>query len=111
MALALTRRAASSGFAWAGIDGAERKFAEELYEYQAAVTDTDRQWELGDVLFSLTALARMQGLDPEECLRAANARFRTRFIAMEALAAAGGEPLTARSREHLLALWEQVRTT
>ncbi len=111
MALALTRRAASSGFAWAGIDGAERKFAEELHEYQAAVTDTDRQWELGDVLFSLTALARMQGLDPEECLRAANARFRTRFIAMEALAAAGGEPLTARSREHLLALWEQVRTT
>lgn len=110
MALALARRAATSGFAWRDVAGAERKFEEELAEFRAAQTDEERRWEFGDVLFALAAWGRMDGLDPEECLRAANVRFKTRFAAMEALATERGRPLSAHPLEELLALWDSMHS-
>ena len=38
--------------------------------------------EIGDVLFSVAQLARHLNLEPEQCLRAANRRFESRFQAM-----------------------------
>ncbi len=108
MAMALCRRAASSGFTWPDATGAWAKFEEELGEFRVASGDGERKWELGDVLLTLVNLARLQGYDAEECLREANARFRRRFMTMEGLAAERGQPLPALPLEELLGLWEET---
>jgi tetrapyrrole methylase family protein / MazG family protein len=108
MALALTRRAATSGFTWPDVDGAWAKFEEELGELRAAGSDAERRYELGDVLFTLVNVGRLLGYDPEECLRAANRRFRERFMAMERLAAARRLDLRAEPLERLLRLWRET---
>lgn len=108
MALALTRRAATSGFTWPDAEGAWAKVAEELAELHAAGTDAERQYELGDVLFTLVNIGRLLGFDPEECLRAANRRFRDRFMTMERLAAARGLNLRQQPLDALLALWRET---
>ena len=105
MALALSRRAATAGFTWPDPAGAHAKVEEELGEFRAAASDEERRRELGDLLFALTNLARMLGDDAEECLRAANRRFRERFAALERLAGSG---MAQRPLEELLALWRQT---
>jgi tetrapyrrole methylase family protein/MazG family protein len=108
MALALTRRAATASFTWPDAAGAWAKFEEELAEFRAAVGEADQKAELGDTLFALVNLGRMLGYDAEECLRAANARFRARFTAMEHLAAARGATLSALGLDELLRLWARA---
>ena len=89
-------RAASVGFDWENAAGAWPKIREELDELEEALAGPDGaaapavNEELGDVLFSVVNVARHLGLDPEASLRDAAAKFRNRFIAMEALAAERG---------------------
>ena len=54
------------------------------------------------MLFSVVNVARHLGLDPEAALREAAAKFRRRFLAMEALAEARGVPVTDD-------LWDEVK--
>jgi len=65
---------------------------------------------LGDALFVLTRLADWLGLDAETALREAGAKFRRRFTAVEAAAAAQGTALKALSQDQLLALWDKAKT-
>ena len=101
-------KAASVGFDWKNATGAWVKIDEELAELRAAI-DSDAgagdavSDELGDVLFSMVNVARHLGVDPEAALRAAAGKFRTRFVAMEQLAAARGVRVDDE-------LWEQVKT-
>jgi MazG family protein len=93
----LQRRAATVGFDWDEIDEVFAKVAEELDECRAAWTEgldqTERLHELGDLLFSCVNLARHMGIEAEQALRAANARFEDRFGEIETrLRAAGLEP-------------------
>lgn len=108
MALALTRRAATNGFTWPATDGAWVQFEEELGELRAAGSEQERRSELGDTLFALANLGRLLGLDPEECLREANRRFRRRFAALEQRAAQRGLDLQAQPLELLLRLWQET---
>jgi tetrapyrrole methylase family protein / MazG family protein len=71
------RKAASAGFDWEDAAGAWPKIAEEAAEL-----------ELGDLLFAVVNVARHLDVDPEMALRAATARFRSRFEEVERL---GGE--------------------
>ena len=48
-----------------------------------AVGDATDADSLGELLFGVVARARELGVDPEAALRAATARFRDRFMAME----------------------------
>ena len=52
--------------------------------------DDDVAGELGDLLFAVVNAARHAGADAELALRRAAAKFRTRFAAVEALAASRG---------------------
>jgi MazG family protein len=84
------RRAASSGFDWAGgadTEGPLQSVRDELEELEAA-QDADASFhELGDVLFAAVNVARKLKVDPELALRAASERFRGRVEAGVALAA------------------------
>jgi XTP/dITP diphosphohydrolase/tetrapyrrole methylase family protein/MazG family protein/ATP diphosphatase len=84
------RRAASSGFDFAGVAEPLQSVREELIELAAASTADERFHELGDLLFAAVNVARKLRIDPELALRAASDRFRSRVGAGVALAAADG---------------------
>lgn len=65
--------------------------------------------ELGDLLFALVNAARFLGLNAEQCLQDANAKFVRRFVAMERLLRAEGHDLTAMSLDQMDAYWERVK--
>ncbi|MGM0926959.1 MAG: nucleoside triphosphate pyrophosphohydrolase [Pseudomonadota bacterium] len=92
----LSKRAARVGFDWPDSCGVIAKIHEELDEVEEALAADDREHaaeEVGDLLFAVTNLARTLKADPEQCLRATNAKFERRFRHVEAaLAAEGGSP-------------------
>jgi ATP diphosphatase len=93
----LQKRAAREGFDWASLAPVLAKVDEELGELRAEIAgDAPRRRledELGDVLFACVNLARHLGIDAETALRGTNAKFESRFRAIErALADRGLEP-------------------
>ena len=73
------------------------------------VNKTVERLLFGDILFVVTLIAERLGIDAEQALRRANAKFRTRFGQLEALARAGGADLRTISAEERLALWEEAK--
>lgn len=72
-------------FDWENPQEVWLKVEEEVAELQEAMDNdvmSEIEHELGDVLFSVAQLARHYELDPEQILRAANARFLGRFEKM-----------------------------
>jgi MazG family protein len=103
----LTRRAARINFDWRTPDDVLVKLEEELGELAAARAVEDEAnvaEEVGDVLFVMANLARKLGVDPEEALRQANAKFERRFAHVERGAAGRTLPL-----ESLEALWVEAK--
>lgn len=85
-AVKLTKRAARVGFDWEHTEDIIAKLHEELAELQAEITRRDHDKmheEMGDLLFVCANLARKLDLDPEACLRSANAKFESRFNYIE----------------------------
>ncbi len=91
----LTKRAARVGFDWPTPDEVLKKLDEELGELAQARANKDEAniaEEMGDILFVMANLARKLGVDPEEALRQANAKFERRFGHVErAMTARGGD--------------------
>ena len=82
----LSGRAARVGFDWPDTGSVREKLDEELAELDEVLTKDDRDGqaaEIGDVMFTLVNLCRHLALDPERCLREANARFDKRFRHVE----------------------------
>lgn len=111
-ALKLTGRAGRVGFDWPDAPAVLDKLDEEVAELRAELpgADPDRVTdELGDVLFVVANLARKLGLDPETCLRDANAKFTRRFNAVEQrLAETGLAPADA-TLDEMEAHWAAVK--
>jgi nucleoside triphosphate diphosphatase len=98
-------KAAKAGFDWPDVRGVVEKLREECGELEAEVVGGNQEAaaeELGDLLFTVTNLARHLKVDPELALRDANAKFRRRFAGMEA---ATRRPLEELSAAELEALW------
>ena len=92
----LSKRAARVGFDWPNSRGVIAKIREELAEIEEALALDDRDQaieEVGDLLFAVTNLARTLKADPEQCLRATNAKFERRFRHVEAALEADGVAL------------------
>ena len=112
-ALKLTARAARVGFDWPDAAAVLDKLDEEVAELRAELPKADGaggdparlQDEVGDLLFVLANLARKLDLDPEQCLRAANAKFTRRFGSIEAALAAQGRTPGEASLDEMEALW------
>src|SRR5690606_16953660 len=112
----LQDRAARVGFDWPSLAPVFDKVREELAEREEAALEadprgdqgparvgetTDRsgdavarlapiEEELGDLLFVMANVGRHLGIDPENALRRANAKFERRFASIEAKLAARG---------------------
>ncbi|NBB97481.1 MAG: nucleoside triphosphate pyrophosphohydrolase, partial [Alphaproteobacteria bacterium] len=81
-AVKLQKRAARVGFDWPDTVQVLDKIAEEsaeLVEARETLTHDEITEEMGDLLFVMANLARHLQVDPEEALRAANAKFTRRF--------------------------------
>jgi len=106
----LQKRAARQGFDWPDTIGPADKLREEMEEL-ADAPDTKRIEEAGDLLFAAVNLVRAHGIQPEDALRAANAKFERRFRAMEAIATAKGEAFAALDLDAQEALWQAVKAS
>jgi len=108
----LARRAARVGFDWPDPDAVLDKLVEEVGELRAELPTASPERmadELGDMLFVMVNLARKLDLDPEACLRAANAKFERRFNAMEARLAAEGRSLPDVGLDEMESTWQAVK--
>jgi XTP/dITP diphosphohydrolase/ATP diphosphatase len=110
----LGSRAARVGFDWPSAEELFEKLQEEIAELKAELAKADAsgqdhvQEEFGDLLFTAINLARHLRVDPESALRSANAKFRDRFRAMEAIAG-GFDALALMTPAQLDALWNRVK--
>jgi ATP diphosphatase len=105
-------KAAKVHFDWPDVQGVLAKIEEELAEVRAELATNDRERiesEVGDLLFSVVHLARHLKVDPEQALRGTNARFRSRFAAMERVSADHGQELAGLSPDELETLWAEAK--
>jgi MazG family protein len=104
-------KAAKAGFDWPDVRGLFDKLQEEIGELEAELAVSEKNQtavasEMGDLLFTAVNLARHLQVDPEFALRETNARFRSRFAAMEA---SSESPLEKLSPEALENLWKEAK--
>jgi tetrapyrrole methylase family protein/MazG family protein len=102
-------RAARTGFDWPDLEGVLAKVAEEVAELQAVEDRQARAWELGDLLFTLTNVARWLEVDAESALRDTCDRFVERYARMEQAARARGLDLASLPLEEQDSFWEEVK--
>lgn len=110
----LTKRAGRVGFDWPSPGPVLEKLQEEIGELEEAIARPEPDQahiaeELGDMLFVVANLCRKLSVDPEEALRAANAKFVKRFHGMEQLARSRGQDFASLSLDEQEALWTDVK--
>ena len=108
----LTKRAARVGFDWPSTAEVVDKLDEEVAELKAELAAGDREKaaeELGDLLFVMANLARKLGVEPEDALRAANAKFVRRFAFIEAELAKSGRAPEQSDLAEMDGLWDAAK--
>ena len=113
-AFKLQKRAARVGFDWPDHKGAFEKLTEEINELKVEIEAPNRaiaklKDELGDVLFSVINLARKLELDPEECLKGGNFKFKTRFEEIEQILKINKKTFDDVSLDDLEKLWRKAK--
>jgi tetrapyrrole methylase family protein/MazG family protein/ATP diphosphatase len=111
-AVKLTRRAARVGFEWPTAHEILDKLREEAAELEAEMDVADQEKireELGDLLFVVANLARKLDVEPEDALRAANAKFVRRFRSIEAALAQRGKTPDQSDLAEMDALWNAAK--
>ena len=108
----LTKRAARVGFDWPSTDEVFDKLDEEVAELRVEIAagDLDKaREEMGDLLFVVANLARKLGVEPEDALRGANAKFVRRFGFIEAELAKDGRTPEQSDRAEMDGLWDAAK--
>lgn len=108
----LTKRAARVGFDWPSTDEVFDKFVEEVAELRAEIAAGDLEkarGEVGDLLFVMANLARKLGVEPEDALRGANAKFVRRFAFIEAELARDGRTPEQSDLAEMDGLWNAAK--
>jgi tetrapyrrole methylase family protein/MazG family protein/ATP diphosphatase len=111
-AVKLTRRAARVGFDWPSTDEVMAKLDEELGELRHEIDVGDlpkARAELGDLLFVVANLARKLDVDPEDALRACNAKFERRFHHIEKALAERGKTPDQSDLAEMDGLWNDAK--
>ena len=102
----IQRRAARVGFDWPDVSGPRAKIDEELIEVEQAEAPSEKEAEVGDLLFSVVNFARHLGIDPEAALRGATTRFEHRFREVERMA---NKSLLSMDISALEELWQRAK--
>jgi tetrapyrrole methylase family protein / MazG family protein len=102
----IASRAATAGFDWENVEQVFDKLNEELTELNAASSQSEKEDELGDILFVIVNVARFLKVDPEQALRRTNAKFRRRFGHVEE---GLGKPLKDATVAEMEALWQDAK--
>jgi XTP/dITP diphosphohydrolase len=108
-ALKLSKKVAAAGLEWPDLKGVWSKFYEELAEFQEALLQGDRTYqlaELGDLLFTLINVARWCELDPSQALQLTNQKLIERVRMIETQT---DQPLTDHSLEELETFWQRAK--
>lgn len=108
----LTKRAARVGFDWPSTAEVLDKLDEEVGELKVEIVagDLDKaREELGDLLFVMANLARKLGVEPEDALRGANAKFVRRFAFIEAELAKDGRTPDQSDLAEMDGLWDAAK--
>lgn len=111
-ALRTGEKAAAVGFDWENPGGPSEKVEEEWQELQEAMASGDKQaieHELGDLLFSITSVARHLGVDAESALQSTVSRFKRRFEFMEKRLKEMDQMMNERTLEELDVLWNEAK--
>jgi nucleoside triphosphate diphosphatase len=112
----VSERAARTGFDWNDLTEVMAKVEEEWDEFKMAVQqirDEDSRHmaavEFGDIIFTLSNVARFVGFHPETALTAAINKFEQRFQSMEQAFIRQGGELENASREEMDRAWETAK--
>ena len=127
----IQKRASRVGFDWQSFKPVLEKVEEELAELRAVLpvvlSDTpsalaDREQgsepvaspdaiedELGDLLFSVTNIARHLKVDPEVALRKATGKFERRFRFVEDAVTSSGSSMELSTEAELDSLWQSAK--
>jgi len=111
-AVKLTKRAARVGFDWPSTREVLDKLREEIAELEVEIEAGDRakaREELGDLLFVCANLARKLDVEPEDALRATNAKFSRRFAFIETALAADGRTPDQSDLAEMDAFWNDAK--
>jgi MazG family protein len=111
-AVKLTKRAARVGFTWTTTQEVLAKLHEEVGELEQEVAEGDKarlRDELGDILFVCANIGRMLDIEPEDALRASNAKFMRRFSFIEQALADDGRTPAQSDLAEMDALWNAAK--
>ncbi len=111
-AIKLQSKASSVGFDWNDARLVLDKIKEEIAECEEALASGNSahiREEMGDLLFAVANLARHVEVDPEDALRATNAKFERRFAYIERMLELKGRALNQASLEEMDALWTEAK--
>jgi tetrapyrrole methylase family protein/MazG family protein/ATP diphosphatase len=111
-AVKLSKRAAGVGFVWPSAKEVLDKLDEEVAELKVEIAAGDLEkarQEMGDVLFVVANLARTLDVDPEDALRATNAKFTRRFRYIEAKLAERGKTPDQSDLPEMDGLWNEAK--
>ncbi len=107
----ISRRAVGVGFEWETLEDVWDKVHEEIDELkQTEPGSSEAADEIGDLLFTVVNLARKQGIDAEEALRATCRKFITRFEQMERDATETGRGMADLGISEMEELWQRAKS-
>lgn len=105
-------KARNVGFDWEEKEQVWTKVKEEISEFEAEVSDMDKEKaeaEFGDVMFSLINAARLYKINPDNALERTNQKFIRRFNYVEAHTIKQGRNLSGMTLGEMDALWEEAK--
>jgi tetrapyrrole methylase family protein/MazG family protein len=100
--------AATLHFDWQDVEQVYEKVQEELIELRESAASSQQE-EWGDLLFALINVARWLQIDPDEALRAANQKFRRRFLGVEKMLESNNMDFSAANFEVFMDFWDEVK--
>ena len=102
----IQKKAKNAGMDFSDIDEAESRLISEFEEY---INSSRKGEELGDLLFSVVNLCRLNGIDAEECLYKATEKFAARFKKVEDYALKNNKTLKDYTKAELDELWNKLK--
>ncbi|MBO4643774.1 MAG: nucleoside triphosphate pyrophosphohydrolase [Alphaproteobacteria bacterium] len=109
----LQSRAARVGFDWDKPDLVLDKIVEESDELRAEIAQkehvSEREDEMGDLLFACVNLARKLNIDPEKALKRTNAKFERRFSHIETVLKSQNRSFEQTTLDEMEELWIEAK--